>query len=93
MKVQISRYETNRNVKRVLARHAVDLNELQYSCSGKTVSLYGNLKKDPEGDFTPPKIETIVSEILDLPHVNSIHFVLDNWNIHFDFGSLKIYKK
>ena len=76
-----------------MVRHAVDLLEIQYSCSGKTVGLYGNLKKDPEGEFSPLEIEALVKEILELQNVSDVYFVLDNWNVHFDFGSLKIYKK
>ena len=93
MKEQISRYEINRNVKLVLVRHGVDLLELQYSCSGKTVGLYGNLKKDSGEEFTPSTIEALSKEILQLPQVVDIYFVLDNWNIHIDIGSLKIHKK
>lgn len=93
MQEPISRYEINRNVKLVLVRHGVDLLELQYSCSGKTVGLYGNLKKDSGEEFTPSTIEALTNEILKLPYVTDIYFVLDNWNIRFDFGSLKIHQK
>jgi len=93
MKNQVSRYEINRNVKNVLVRHAVDLRELQYSCSAKTVYLYGNLKKDPKGEFTPSKIEAFAKDILKLPYVSSLKFSLDNWKIHYDFGAWEIYRK
>ena len=93
MKDQLSRYEINQNVKAVLVRHAVDLLELQYSCTGKTVGLYGNLKKDPQGNFTPSEIDSLVQELMELKQISDVYFVLDNWNIHFDFGALKIHKK
>ena len=93
---QSFRYQINQKVQQVLVKHAVDLNELQYSCSGKTtytVYLYGMLKKDPEGEFTASHIESLAKELMGLPFVNHIQFALDNWNITSDFGGLKILKK
>jgi len=58
----ISRFEINRNVKRVLIRHAVVLMALQFYCSGESVYLSGKLKKDPEREFSPAQIEALVRE-------------------------------
>jgi hypothetical protein len=93
---QTTRYQINQKVRQVLVKHAVDLIELQYSCSGKaafTVYLYGNLKKDPTGEFSPSHIEALANELLNLPNINHIQFALDNWHIASDFGGLKILKK
>ena len=93
---QASRYQINQKVQQVLVKHAVDLNELQFSCSGKTtytVYLYGMLKKDPKGEFTAAHIDTLAKELMGLPCVSHIQFALDNWNITADFGGLKILKR
>jgi len=91
-----SRYQINQKVQQVLVKHAADLNELQYSCAGKTtftVYLYGILKKDPSGEFSPSHIESLIQELTNLPYVSHIQFELDNWNITSDFGGFKILKR
>jgi hypothetical protein len=93
MKKQVCRYEINRFVQGVLVRHSADLKELNYSCSGKTVYLYGNLKKEPKREFSPSNVEALFKELSNLPHVNYVQFALDNWKINQEFGSLKISKK
>jgi len=92
-KDQISRYEINRNVKRVLIRHAVDLLELQFYYSGESVYLSGKLKKDPEGEFNPPQIEALVRELSSLPYVKSLQFDLSNWSLVYEPGFISASKK
>ena len=92
-KKQVSRYEINRLVKQVLVRYAVDLTELQFSCSGETVYLYGNLFKDSEGAFTPLGIETLVKELSRLPFVKQLQWDLNNWYISGELGSWQITKR
>jgi hypothetical protein len=92
-KSQASRYEMNRNVKRVLTKHAVDLMTLQFFCSGEVVYLSGKLKKDPDGDFKPAQIETLVRELSSLPHVRNLQFDLSNWTLIYEPGVININKK
>lgn len=81
MKKQFSRYEINRMVKQVLVRHSVDLIQVQFSCSGETVYLYGDLFKDLGRKFTPREIEVMVKDLSKLPGVRSLQFDFNNWNI------------
>ncbi len=75
---QVSRYEINRNVRMVLTRHDVDLTRIDYSSTGGTVYLYGDLVR-PNGDYTAKEIEFIVKEVAALPHVRNIQFDFNNW--------------
>ena len=93
MKNQVDRYELNRRVQGVLVKYAVDLQELHYSCSGKTVYLYGNLKKSQEGEFNPSNVEALVNALSNLPSVRHVQFGLDNWSINQEFGALKMTRK
>ena len=92
-KDQISRFEINRSVKRVLVRHAVDLMVLQFYCSGESVYLSGKLKKDPRGEFNPAQIEALVRELSSLPHVKNLQFDLSNWNLIYEPGFINVNKK
>jgi hypothetical protein len=74
----ISRYEINRNVRMVLARHDVDLTRIDYSFIGSTVYLYGDLVRQ-DGDYSAKEIDIIVGEIAALPHVRNIQFDFNNW--------------
>ena len=77
---KVSRYEVNRNVRMVLARHDADLSRIDYSFTGNTVYLYGDLIK-PNRDFSPKEIETLAREISSLQHVRDIQFDLNNWKL------------
>ncbi|MEW6671784.1 MAG: hypothetical protein AB1427_08770 [Thermodesulfobacteriota bacterium] len=92
-KDQISRYEINRNVKRVLVRHAVDLMALQFYCSGESVYLSGKLLKDPGEEFSPAQIEALVRELSSLPHVKNLQFDLSDWNLVYEPGFISASRK
>lgn len=77
---QVSRYEINRNVRMIFTRHDTDLTKIDYSFTGSTVYLYGDLVR-PEGDYSAKEIELIVREIAALPHVHDVHFDLNNWMV------------
>lgn len=77
---QVSRYEVNRNVRMVLARHNADLTRTDYSFMGSTVYLSGDLAK-PDGDFSVKEIEIIAREIAALPHVRDVQFDLVSWTV------------
>jgi hypothetical protein len=82
----LNRYEINQKVKTSLVRNAVDLTQISYSCSGSTVHLWGILKKDPEGDFTPNNVELLFREISRLPQVRRLQVDLENWEIQKSDG-------
>lgn len=75
---QVSRYEINRNVRMIFTRHDADLTKIDYSFTGSTVYLNGDLVR-PDGDFSAQEIEAIAREILALPHVRDVQFDLINW--------------
>jgi hypothetical protein len=88
---KVSRYEVNRNVRMVLARHDADLSRVDYSFTGNTVYLYGDLIK-PHRDFSPKEIEDLAREISSLQHVRDIQFDLNNWKLISAGGSWTIAK-
>ncbi len=75
---QVSRYEVNRNVRIVIARHDADLTRIEYSFMGSTVYLSGDLVR-PNGEFNAHEIENIAKELAAIPHVRSLQFDLNNW--------------
>jgi hypothetical protein len=75
---KVSRYEVNRNVRMVFARHDADLTRIDYSFMGTTVYFNGDLVRT-NGDFSAQEIESIAREISALPHVRDMHFDLNNW--------------
>jgi hypothetical protein len=93
MENQASRYEVNRSVRTVLARHDVDLSRLDYSYIGGTVYLYGDLLKSTEGEFTPATIEVLAREVTGLPHVRDLQCDLNNWTILTSSGSWQVTKR
>ena len=52
-----SRLESNKDVRRILLRHRVDLTQLAFSCHGRTVSFSGDLMKDGGRDFSASEID------------------------------------
>ncbi|MCG6892001.1 MAG: hypothetical protein LJE65_00205 [Desulfobacteraceae bacterium] len=90
---ELSRYEINQEVRRALLRHAVDLSQLQYSSTGTTVYLFGQLRKETKGDFTDREVEGMVRELSRLPGVREIRFELSNWMLMMEPGSFELHKK
>jgi hypothetical protein len=75
-----SRYDVNRNVRMIIARNNADLSRIDYSFTGSTVYLTGDLVK-PDGDFSVQEIETLARDISAVPHVRDIQFNLANWMV------------
>jgi hypothetical protein len=74
-----SRLELNRDVRRIFARHRVDLSLLYYSCHGKNVTLSGILMKEGKRDFTALELDQMSQEIYRLKV--GIISELENWSI------------
>jgi len=77
---QVSRYEVNRKVRMIFARHDADLSKIDYSFMGSSVYLYGDLVRS-DRDYSAQEIESIAREISALPQVRDIQFELNNWVI------------
>jgi hypothetical protein len=87
------RYRMNQDVKIILVRHSVDLTKLNYSCSGSTVHLYGELKKDPPGEFSTADTENLLHEVSKLRNVKYVQCDIQDWLINSEYGSWQITRK
>ena len=79
---KLSRMESNKEARRILTRHCVDLAYCQYSCYGSEVRLTGWLCKIDGSDFSAPQIEAIVHEFHRYLPSCMIFGEFDNWNFN-----------
>jgi hypothetical protein len=86
------RYEINRKVRNILVSHNANMTKISYTCTYKTVTIYGSLVNNDLSDFNMSTIKALVSELMNIPSVNAIHFDLDNWIIVAEPGELTIIK-
>jgi hypothetical protein len=81
---KLSRLEANKDVRRILNRHGVDLSNAQYSVSGMDIRLTGWLCKHDGSDFGASHIEGMVHEFQRILNGYSISGDFDNWNFSSD---------
>ena len=81
---KLSRLEANKEVRRVLNRHGVDLSYCQYSVAGMEIRLTGWLCKLDTSDFNGSQIESMIQEFMRLLPGFSIVGSLDNWSFSTD---------
>lgn len=81
---KISRLESNKEARRVLNKHGVDLSYCQYSCSGKEVRLTGSLIRYDGSQFGAQNIEAMIYEFQRLLPGYIIVGDLDNWSFSSD---------
>ena len=62
MREKKSRFEINKEVRRVLTRNGADTNEIGFQVYGKDVSLYGNLIHGDGSEFGALEIETMLTD-------------------------------
>jgi hypothetical protein len=86
------RYEINRKVRDILVSHNADMTKISYTCTNRTVSIYGSLLNNDLTDFNMSTIKVLVSELMNIPSVHTIHFDLDNWTIVAETEELTIIK-
>ena len=79
MKHKMSRMESNREVRRILNKHGVNLGYCQYSCCGKEVRLSGWLCKQDESDYNGMQIESMIQDFQRLMYGYTIVGEFDNW--------------
>ena len=79
---KLSRMESNKEARRVLAKHAVDLSYCQYSCCGCEVMLSGSLYKNDGSDFTGPQIQAMIGDFQRFLAGFSIQGDFDNWKFN-----------
>ena len=92
MSDELRRYETNVGVRQILVSYNVDMMKVSYSCSKKTIYIYGSLCKSPYGEFTVADIKNMITELMKLHRVRDVQFDLENWFISSEIGDLCIVK-
>lgn len=81
---KFSRLEANKEVRRVMNRHGVDLSYAQYSVAGMDVRLTGWLCKSDTSDFNASQIETMIQEFQRYLPGYTVTGDFDNWNFSTD---------
>jgi len=74
--------DINRNVRRVMVRHWVDLGRLRLSCTNGRISIRGTLLKVPgqgSSDLIPANVDTIFQDLKRIQNVKWVTGELDNW--------------
>ena len=74
--------ECNKEARRILNRHQVDLAYTQYSCCGMEVKLTGWLCKTDGTDFIGPQIESIIHDFQRFLPGIMVFGDFDNWNFN-----------
>jgi hypothetical protein len=85
-KQKLSRTEQNKEVRRILSKNDADLSEIQVSCSGTRISLYGTLLKRTGADFNHEGLSNMLSE---LERVGRVTSELTNWDLNSGVRSLE----
>lgn len=70
--------ESNKEARRVLNRHGVDLSNCQYSCSGSEIRLTGWLCRYDGSDFSGQMVEALVQDLKGKLGIY-VYGDLDNW--------------
>jgi len=76
--------EANKEVRRILNRHGVDLSYTQYSVAGMDIRLTGWMCKTDNSDFNGSQIEGMIQEFQRVLAGYSISGDFDNWNFSSD---------
>jgi hypothetical protein len=79
---KLTRMESNKEARRVLHRHHVDLSYCHFFCSGRDLLLTGQLYKTDGSDFTGTQIYTMIEDFHRSLVGYTINGELDNW--HFN---------
>lgn len=82
---KLTRMEANKEVRRVLTRHAVDLSYTQYSVAGYDVRLTGWLVKIDTTEFNVHQVEMMIQEFQRRLPGYFISGGLDNWNFTTEY--------
>ncbi len=81
---KLTRLEANKDVRRILHRHTVDLSYCQYSVAGFDIRLTGWLCKVDNSDFNGTQIESLIQEFQRVLAGYSVSGDFDNWSFTTD---------
>lgn len=62
MREKRSRFEVNKEVRRVLTRNGADTNQVSFQVYGREINLYGNLIHGDGSDFGALEIENLLTD-------------------------------
>lgn len=79
---KMSRMESNKEARRVLNKHGVDLGYCQYSCCGMDIMLSGWLCKHDGSDFNGAQIQAMIIDFQRLLQGFTISGDFDNWQFN-----------
>ncbi len=82
---KLTRMEANKEARRALAKHGVDLSECQYSCSASEVRLSGYLQKIDGSGFCVQGVEALIMDFQ--RHLPGLYIAgeCENWKFSSDF--------
>jgi hypothetical protein len=81
---KLTRMETNKEARRVLNRHGVDLSYCSYSCAGTELRMTGWLRKHDGSEFNGAQIESLIIDFKRCLPGMSLAGDLDNWKFSTD---------
>lgn len=76
---KLSRLESNKEIRRALVRSGADMEQIYYSCHGRSVSLSGKLCRSTGGEMSTSNVEMLLQDMNRLGL--QIHSELENWHI------------
>ena len=82
---KLSRMEANKEVRRILTRHLVDLSLAQYSVSGLEIRITGWLVKNDTSEFNAQGIENLIEEFQRRLPNYFISGDMDNWKFSITY--------
>lgn len=84
-----STLDANRQARRVLVQHWVDLGRVSVHTSNNAIYLRGSLSKiaGADSDFNPASLELMFSKLKGIDGIRFVHVELDNWERAGDSGA------
>lgn len=63
MKKAPSRLEINKDIRRILVRHSVDTSKLNFTCAGKTITMYGGIYGEGGKELSHSNVDAVFKDI------------------------------
>ncbi len=80
MRTKLSRFEVNKEIRHVLARHRVDFSALQYQVHGYEIELTGIIWHSDDTDFDTYQIDALIKDFQNTLPGFEVYGRTDNWN-------------
>ena len=80
-KKKYSRLEINRMVRRFLVQNTIDLTQLNFSSSIRSIRLYGRMVKTTGRELKIKEVENLIRSLETIPGISDLQFDLENWKI------------